>query len=89
MSDDGFLPLDPNLLADLLTPEVWQGLIDNNGYLTGEALVTLWRRMEMQGEPPERMMIQVLRADVDKLIRTIKRRQKLERRAARAHGGTA
>jgi hypothetical protein len=85
---DSFL-LDPKLLGDILTPEVFADVIANDGCLTGEPLLKVWRRMEMQGEPPDRIRIEVRRSDVDRLIAEMKREQKLARRAQRAKGGRA
>ena len=59
------------------------------GHLQGPALERFWRMSEFQGPMPDRLEIQVLKRDVDRLIRLIKRDQKLARRAARAHGGAA
>jgi hypothetical protein len=81
--------LDPKLLGDILTPEVFHEIIENDSCLTGEALLKVWRRMEMQGDPPASLRIEVRRSDVDRLVREIKREQKLARRAQRAKGGRA
>lgn len=59
------------------------------GHLEGPALERFWRMSDFQGPMPERLEIQVRRSDVDKLIRLFKREEKMARRAARAHGGTA
>lgn len=80
---------DPKLLGDILTPEVFHEIIENDSRLTGEALLKVWRRMEMQGDPPDYLRIEVRRSDVERLVREIKRKQKLARRPQRAKGGQA
>jgi hypothetical protein len=86
--DEGF-PLDQKLLADILTPEVFADIIDNGGFLLGEPLLRAWRRMEMQGDPPDRLRIEVYKPDLDRLVDKMRREQKLVRRAQRAKGGRA
>lgn len=88
MSEEAFY-FDPKLLGDILTPEVFHDIIANDSCLTGEPLLRVWRRMEMQGEPPPALRIEVRRSDVDRMIAELKREQKLARRAQRAKGGRA
>ena len=81
--------LDPELLGDILTPEVIHEICENDSRLTGEALLKVWRRMEMQGDPPAYLRIEVRRSDIDRLVRDLKRDEKLARRAKAVKGGRA
>jgi hypothetical protein len=44
--------------------------------LTGEPLARLWRMSDMQGPPPESILIEVRRSDIDRLIRELKRERR-------------
>lgn len=59
-------------------------MFEEDGVLTGALLERFWRMSDMQGPPPAALTIMVRKSDIDRLIREIKRKKKMERRAKRA-----
>ncbi len=62
-----------------LTPEEEQQVCDNDFVLTGKLAERMWRMGEMQGEPPERLIVLVNVADVERLIREEKKEKRRRR----------
>ena len=88
-SEPKVFPLSPDTPWGRSVTEAEFADMAETGHLQGPALERFWRMNEFQGPMPDKLLIQVLKRDMDRLIRQIKRDQKLARRAARAHGGAA